>query len=66
MEGKGADQAYLDPSGDPSVAKGRHRDGGSFFSRACRISSWNSTPRQQDYFIGRWAEFIASFSQPGR
>ena len=65
MDGRAADQTYLDASGDRSVAKGRHRDGGSFFSRARRISSWNSTPRQQDYFIGRWAEFIASFTPPG-
>ena len=66
MDGKAADQTYSGPSGDTSVAKGRHRDGGSFNRRACRISSWNSTPRQQQYFIGRWAEFIASFSPPGR
>jgi putative spermidine/putrescine transport system substrate-binding protein len=66
MDGKPADRAYPGPFGDTSVAKGRVRDGGSFISRASRISSWNSIPRQQKYFIGRWAEFIASFSPPGR
>ena len=62
IDGKPADQTYPGPFGDASVPKGRVRDGGSFIRRACRISSWNSTPRQQDYFIGRWAEFISSFS----
>ena len=66
MDGKPADQTYAGPFGDKSVAEGRVRDGGSFIRRACRISSWNSTPRQQRYFIGRWAEFISSFSPPGR
>ena len=66
MDGKAADQTYAGPFGDKSVAKGRHRDGGSFVSRARRISSWNSTPRQQDHFLRRWAEFLSSFSVPGR
>ena len=61
IDGKPADQTYPGPFGDKSVAKSRVRDGGSFISRACRISSWNSTPRQQQHFIGRWQEFIASF-----
>jgi putative spermidine/putrescine transport system substrate-binding protein len=66
MDGRGAEQTYSGPFGETSVAKGRHRDGGSFVRRVSRMSSWNSTPRQQDYFIQRWAEFIASFSRPGR
>ncbi|HWQ01253.1 MAG TPA: extracellular solute-binding protein [Gaiellaceae bacterium] len=61
INGKPADQAYSDPFGDPAVAKARIRDGGSFTRRACRISSWNSTPRQQQYFLERWDQFISSF-----
>jgi putative spermidine/putrescine transport system substrate-binding protein len=61
IEGKPADRTYRDLYGDSSVRKGRKRDGGSLAMRACRISSWNSTPRQQDYFIGRWQEFLSSF-----
>jgi putative spermidine/putrescine transport system substrate-binding protein len=59
--GKPADRTYPGPYGDNSVPKGRTRDGGSFQSRACRLSSWNSTPRQQQYFLGRWQEFVSSF-----
>ena len=66
IDGKPADQTYPGPFGDTSVAKARVRDGGSFNRRAGRISSWNSTPTQQQYFLGRWAEFISSFSPPGR
>ena len=61
IEGKPADRTYKDPYGDPAVEVGRPRDGGSFATRACRISSWNSTPTQQNYFVGRWNEFISSF-----
>ena len=59
--GKPADRAYPGPFGDNSVVRGRVRDGGSLTRRACRLSSWNSTPRQQQYFLERWQEFISSF-----
>ena len=61
VEGKPADRTYPGPFGDNSVGKGRVRDGGSLIRRACRISSWNSTPRQQPYFIERWQQFLSSF-----
>lgn len=61
IEGKPADRAYPGPYGDKSVRKGQVRDGGPFTSRACRLSSWNSTPRQQPYFLGRWQGFLSSF-----
>jgi putative spermidine/putrescine transport system substrate-binding protein len=61
VEGKPADAIYTDLFGDKSVAVGDVRDGGSLTTRACRISSWNSTPRQQQYFLERWHEFISSF-----
>jgi putative spermidine/putrescine transport system substrate-binding protein len=61
VDGKPADRAYPGPFGDNSVTKGQVRDGGSFARRACRISSWNSTPTNQRYFIERWNEFISSF-----
>jgi putative spermidine/putrescine transport system substrate-binding protein len=61
IDGKPADQSYLDPFGDPAVTKARIRDGGSFTKRASRISSWNSTPRQEQYFLGRWQEFLSTF-----
>lgn len=60
-EGRSADNAYPDPYGNKSVEKGQIRDGGSFERRACRISSWNSTPRQEQYFLNRWKEFLSSF-----
>jgi putative spermidine/putrescine transport system substrate-binding protein len=59
--GRPADRTYPGPYGDNSVAKGRTRDGGSFQSRACRLSSWNTTPRQQQYFLERWQEFVSGF-----
>jgi putative spermidine/putrescine transport system substrate-binding protein len=61
IEGKPADRAYPGPFGDNSVGLGRVRDGGSLTKRACRLSSWNSTPSQQQYFLERWQEFISSF-----
>jgi putative spermidine/putrescine transport system substrate-binding protein len=61
VQGKPADRTYKDPFGDESVAVGRVRDGGSLAMRACQISSWNSIPRQQAYFIERWNQFISSF-----
>jgi putative spermidine/putrescine transport system substrate-binding protein len=61
IEGKPADQPYPGPFGDNSVAVGRVRDGGSFTRRACRLSSWNSTPTQQQHFLERWQAFISSF-----
>jgi putative spermidine/putrescine transport system substrate-binding protein len=60
IEGKPADKTYPGPFGDKSVGQGRVRDGGSFIRRACRLSSWNSTPRQQLYFLERWQEFLSS------
>lgn len=59
--GKPADRTYPGPYGDNSVQKGRSRDGGSFLTRACRLSSWNSTPRQQPYFLERWQGFVSTF-----
>ena len=61
IEGKPADRAYRGPYGDKSVRRLWVRDGGSFTRRACRISSWNSTPAQQQHFLERWQEFISSF-----
>jgi putative spermidine/putrescine transport system substrate-binding protein len=61
IEGRPADRNYPGPFGDVSVAKGRARDGGSFAQRACRISSWNSTPRQETHFFERWQAFVSSF-----
>jgi putative spermidine/putrescine transport system substrate-binding protein len=61
IEGKPADKNYPGPFGDNSVGLGRVRDGGSFTRRACRLSSWNSTPGQEQYFLERWQEFISSF-----
>ena len=61
VQGKRAGRTYRDPYGDDSVAVGQVRDGGSLATRACRISSWNSTPRQQRYFLERWNEFISTF-----
>jgi putative spermidine/putrescine transport system substrate-binding protein len=61
IDGAPADRAYPGPFGDNSVRKGQVRDGGSLTRRACRISSWNSTPRQQQYFLARWHEFISTF-----
>jgi putative spermidine/putrescine transport system substrate-binding protein len=61
IDGKPADQAYPGPYGDKSVRKGQVRDGGSFARRVCRLSSWNSTPRQQQYFLRRWQAFLSSF-----
>jgi putative spermidine/putrescine transport system substrate-binding protein len=61
IEGKRADRVYAGPFGDKSVPKGAFRDGGSLARRACRISSWNTTPPQFPYFLERWKQFISTF-----
>jgi putative spermidine/putrescine transport system substrate-binding protein len=61
IEGGAAERNYRGPSGDVSIRKGSRRDGGSFIAQACRISSWNSTPRQEHYLLERWQEFLAGF-----
>ncbi len=61
MEGEPADRTYGGAYGDASVRKGRVRDGGSFATRACRISSWNSIGTQDEYLLKRWQEFVSSF-----
>src|SRR5262245_21504468 len=54
LEGRPADRNYPGPYGNTSVRRGQTRDGGSLAGRACRISSWNSTPREYDYLVERW------------
>jgi putative spermidine/putrescine transport system substrate-binding protein len=61
IEGKRADRAYPGPFGDKSIPKGRVRDGGSLAQRACRISSWNTTPPQFPYLLERWQQFLSTF-----
>jgi putative spermidine/putrescine transport system substrate-binding protein len=61
IEGRRADRAYPGPFGDKSVPKGGVREGGSLAQRACRISSWNSTPTQFPYFLERWQHFLSTF-----
>ncbi len=61
LEGKPAAADYPGPSGDIVVRKGRVRDGGPFSRRACRISSWNSWPREEVYLHDRWYEFVSAF-----
>ena len=61
IEGKPANRTYPGPFGDKEVRKGQFRDGGSLARRACRISSWNSTPSKKQYFHERWNQFISTF-----
>jgi putative spermidine/putrescine transport system substrate-binding protein len=61
LEGKPAAGNYKDPSGDVVARKGTFRDGGPFRRRACRIASWNSWPREAEYFQQRWYGFVSSF-----
>lgn len=61
IEGTPADRVYAGPFGDKSVPKGRLRDGGSLAQRACRISSWNTTPTQEPHLRERWQQFVSTF-----
>jgi putative spermidine/putrescine transport system substrate-binding protein len=42
------------------VKQGTVRDGGSFVQRACRYSSWNSHPEEEEYMVSKWNEFLAA------
>ena len=61
LEGDPAARDYPGPSGDIVVRKGQVRDGGPLSRRACRISSWNSWPKEAAYLHQRWYEFASTF-----
>jgi putative spermidine/putrescine transport system substrate-binding protein len=56
--GKPAAKELNDPFGNPLVAKGEVRDGGSYEQRFKKIAVWNSIMKENDYLVKRWTEFI--------
>ena len=59
-EGKPAARELPDPYGDPAVAKGNIRDGGSYWKRFSNIAVWNSIMDENDYLVKRWNEFLSA------
>jgi putative spermidine/putrescine transport system substrate-binding protein len=56
-DGKPAAAALPGPIGEPLVAAGQRRDGGSYVARMGRIAVWDSVMDEHNYLVRRWAEF---------
>ncbi len=62
IDGKPASEPIPNPFGQETagIPVGSVRDGGSFDSRACVYSSWNSLMDEQEYQVEKWNEFLAA------
>lgn len=62
IDGKPAAEPIPNPFGQETagIPVGSVRDGGSFDSRACVYSSWNSLMDEQEYQVEKWNEFLAA------
>ncbi len=58
--GKPAAEELPDPFGNPVVAKGEVRDGGSYWDRFRNIAVWNSLMDENNYLVKRWTEFLSA------
>jgi putative spermidine/putrescine transport system substrate-binding protein len=56
-DGEAAADALPGPIGEPLVAAGQRRDGGSYVARMGRIAVWDSVMDEHNYLVRRWAEF---------
>lgn len=56
--GKPASDVLPDASGQPLIAKGEVRDGGSYEQRMSHIGVWNSVMDEHNYLVRRWQDFL--------
>jgi putative spermidine/putrescine transport system substrate-binding protein len=56
--GKPAETALSDPFGQPAIAAGETREGGSYFERMSRVRVWNAFMDEHSYLVRRWREFV--------
>ncbi|MDB5623357.1 MAG: signal peptide prediction [Devosia sp.] len=56
--GKPAETALTNPAGEPSVAPGEIREGGSYLERMARVRVWNAFMDEHTYLVRRWREFL--------
>ncbi|HWJ72297.1 MAG TPA: signal peptide prediction [Kaistia sp.] len=56
--GKPAATALSDPLGQPAIAPGEIREGGSYFERMSRVRVWNAFMDEHTYLVRRWREFL--------
>ncbi|NGP17024.1 ABC transporter substrate-binding protein [Devosia aurantiaca] len=56
--GKPAAEILNSPAGEPSVAVGEIREGGSYLERMSRVRVWNVFMDEHTYLVRRWREFL--------
>lgn len=56
--GKAASEDLPDAYGNPLIAKGEIRDGGSYEQRMSHIAVWNSVMDEHNYLVRRWQDFL--------
>jgi putative spermidine/putrescine transport system substrate-binding protein len=56
--GKPAETMLTNPAGQPSIAPGDLREGGSYLERMARVRVWNAFMDEHTYLVRRWREFL--------
>jgi putative spermidine/putrescine transport system substrate-binding protein len=56
--GKPAETVLTNPAGEPSIAPGEIREGGSYLERMARVRVWNAFMDEHTYLVRRWREFL--------
>ncbi|WP_127754432.1 MULTISPECIES: signal peptide prediction [unclassified Devosia] len=56
--GKPAETVLTNPAGEPSIAPGDLREGGSYLERMARVRVWNAFMDEHTYLVRRWREFL--------
>lgn len=56
--GKPAAYQLTNPAGEPSIAPGELREGGSYLERMSRVRVWNAFMDEHTYLVRRWREFL--------
>lgn len=56
--GKPAETMLTNPAGEPSIAPGDLREGGSYLERMARVRVWNAFMDEHTYLVRRWREFL--------
>jgi len=57
-DGKPATTELTTPTGEPAVAAGSVREGGSHAERMSRVRVWNAFMDDHSYLVRRWREFL--------
>lgn len=56
--GQAASEILSDAAGNPLIAKGEVRDGGSYEQRMSHIGVWNSVMDEHNYLVRRWQDAL--------